>query len=326
MAKKKQKKVVDQDLLNVFQGKISNNNSPGGDEPGEMTEMYMDQLSDAEKGEFMLMWTLASAGVTPEDYAQFYHIFQTSTTLAESFSPDCHDDDLFDDDNLFSFLENNIHRSKTKVKEYTPLKNADEYTLVLKIQLKDVTNPPMWRQVEIPADFNFLQLHKVIQRVTGLEDVHLWQFNVKAYDNALQIGVKMDSENLFGPGWDSLTHIAGKTPVTQFLQHTGDKLEYVYDFGDDWIFVVEVKDLISKKIEYPVCRKYKTELNALEDSGGVWVYGQVRHDLEHWDMYSEKEKIERLENLEFDSEDEYLYFLKEHCINLDDLNESLKSL
>lgn len=319
MAKKKKgEREITGDLLNAFQGINSDNGPMDMDGLENLANMAMGSLSEEEKGEFVLMYTLASNGVTPEEYAQFYDIFQATGMLAEGLTSNVDDDDA-----SFPFPGNLFGRSRCDVKEYEPLKDAAERTLLLKIQMKDVTKPPMWREVEIPADYNFLQLHEVIQEITGLEDCHLWQFNVKAYDDSLQIGVEMDSENPFSPGLDFITNDAEKTPVTQFLQKKGDKLEYVYDFGDDWIFVVEVKDLATKKIEHPVCRKYKSELNAIEDFGGVWAYEQARQDLEEWGRLSKREKKQRMEEFGFDSENEYLEFLNEHRIRLDDLNDAL---
>lgn len=319
MAKKKKgEREINDDLLNAFQGKNSDNGPVDMDGMENMVDMVMRGLSDEEKGEFLLMYTLASNGVTPDRYAKFYHIFQASI-LAEGLMSD------IDGDDAFPLLGGNFF-GRCNVKEYAQLEDAAERTLVLKIQMKGVTKPPMWREVEIPADYNFMQLHEVIQEVMGLEDCHLWQFNVKAYDESLQIGVEMDSENPFSPGLDFITNDAEETPVSQFLQQKGDKLEYVYDFGDDWIFVVEVKDLAAKKIDHPVCNKFKSELNAIEDFGGIWAYEQARQDLEEWGTLSKKEKKQRMDEHGFDSEDEYLEFLNEHRISLDDINDILTTI
>ena len=35
-----------------------------------------------------------------------------------------------------------------------------------------------WRQVKIPGDINFLQLHLLIQKVFGFDDYHMWEFKV----------------------------------------------------------------------------------------------------------------------------------------------------
>ncbi|MDE5808217.1 MAG: plasmid pRiA4b ORF-3 family protein [Muribaculaceae bacterium] len=225
--------------------------------------------------------------------------------------------------NEFPFMSGGFGKKRIEIKEYEPLKDASEHTLVLRIQMKDVTKPPMWREVEVPADFDFMQLHEVIQEVVGLENYHMWQFNAKAYDNSLQISADMENDSPFGGGMDGMTHDAEETYLTQFLQNKGDKLEYVYDFGDDWIFTVEVKELCDKKIDHPVCRKYKSELNALEDFGGIWSYLDARQDLDTWEKMSKKERKKRFQERGFDSEEEYLEFLNEHRFNLDEINAAL---
>lgn len=318
MAKKKiGERKANPALLNAFQGARVDKAPQGQDNLADVADWAMKSMTDEQKGQFVMMYTLASSGVTPDDYAQFYHIFQATGALAEDFMSGTDDDDDFPPS-----MGRGFGRGRCDVKEYAPLEDAATRSLVLKIQMKDVTKPPMWREVEIPADFNFQQLHEVIQEVTGLEDEHLWQFNVKAYDDDLLIGMKMDP-NSFSPGLDFVTHEAEETVVSRFLHQKGDKLEYVYDFGDDWIFVIEVKDVIEKKNEHPVCRKYKSELNAIENFGGVWAYEETRIDLEKWGRLSKKERKERLERYGFETEQEYLEFLNEHRMNLDDVNDAL---
>ncbi|MDE7430627.1 MAG: plasmid pRiA4b ORF-3 family protein, partial [Lachnospiraceae bacterium] len=150
------------------------------------------------------MFSLSALGVTPEEYAQFYHLYNLTGELSENLFEGKGD---FDDKIFAPGFGNGFSRKRTEIKGYEPLKDASGYTLVLKIQMKGVNKPPMWREVEVPADFNFMQLHDTIQTVTGLEDCHLWQFNKKAYDESLQIGVEMD-EDSFAPALDYVTHAA----------------------------------------------------------------------------------------------------------------------
>lgn len=321
MAKKKTgERKASPELMNAFQcgGKKSDN-------PDRTFDMAMEALTDEQKGQFVMMYTLASSGVTPDEYNQFYQIFQTAGKLANGLFDNVEGDGIEndDDDATFPFPGIGFRKSRCKVKEYDPLDDACNRSLVLKIQMKGVNKPPMWREVELPADFDFLQLHEVIQEVMGFEDCHLWQFNMEAYDDTLQIGVEMNPDSPFGKGLDFVTHEAEETVLTRFLHQKGDKLEYVYDFGDDWIFVVEVKDVIAKKNEHPVCRKYKSELNAIEDFGGTWAYQEARADLEEWDTLSAKEKRHRTKEQGFDTAKEYYEFLSEHIIDLDYINDAL---
>lgn len=319
MAKRKDRGEVNPSLINAFQGKRSDSALSNIKSIDAIADMAFESISTDEKDKFVMMFTLASNGITPEEYAKFYDLFQASVRLSDTFQTDPDDNDTSS-----PISRNKCGSSGCEIKEYIPLKDAEDSTLVLRIQMKGVTKPPMWREVEIPANFNFMQLHEVIQGVTGLEDCHLWQFNAKAYDESLQIGVEMDEDDLFAPALDFVTHDAEETPVTQFLQHKGDKLEYVYDFGDDWIFVVEVKDLLAKKADYPVCTKFKSDLNAIDNFGGIYRYQQARNDLEGWGKLSKKEKKQRLEDYGFDSEEDYLDFLNQYRISLDDINDDLK--
>lgn len=313
MAKKKiGKREMSDELLASFQGAPLNDGTHAMSNRDGIRDIQSGCFSSDEKQNIEAMFLLALSGITPEEYARFYQIFQLSGSIADS---------LYDDADIEEFR--GFGRRRCDIKEYEVLDNASEQTLVLKIQMKDVSKPPMWREVEIPADFNFLQLHEVIQEVVGLEDCHLWQFNKKGYDDSLQIGVEMDKDNPYGPGLDYVTHEADATEVTRFLQQKGDKLEYIYDFGDDWIFSVEVKELCAKKIEHPVCRKYKGELNVIEDSGGVGSYLEARENLETWGQMTEKKKKMRSEAYGFESEDEYLDFLNSHRFSLEDVNEML---
>ena len=45
-----------------------------------------------------------------------------------------------------------------------------------KINLIGLSNPPVWRRVEVPAEMDFLSFHIVIQKIFGWENCHLWSF------------------------------------------------------------------------------------------------------------------------------------------------------
>lgn len=319
MAKKKDvERKASSELLAAFQGGSARSSSVHEDIFEELRDHLPGELSDKEKENFARMFDLASRGITPEEYGHFYQIFHLAGTIAENVFGGSKEGA---DEGEFPFLRN--HFGRCEVKEYEPLKDASERTLILKIQMKDVTKPPMWREVEVPADYDFLKLHEIIQEVTGLEDEHLWQFNVKAYDESLQIGVAIDRENPYERGLDYITHDAESTPLTRFLNRKGDKLEYVYDFGDDWVFKVEVKDVVGKKIGHPVCTKFKSELNAIEDFGGVWAYTAARDEMENWGKMTKRERKGCAEEKGFDSADEYIKFLNEHRISPEDVNDAL---
>ena len=251
---------------------------------------------------FSMLGHLIESGVTPEKYATFYKVYNQLRPV--------------------------VMQDAEVNKRNNPAIGVDpgefEFkTLVVKIQMKGVVKPPMWREVEMPADMSFLDLHEVIQCVVGLSDSHLWQFNDRAYDDYLQIGHK--SKNGFDPGLESVTDEAATTPICAYLGEVGDKLEYVYDFGDDWIFTVSVKKILDKKTDHPVCTAFKSELNAIEDCGGPWSYEEMRMNLAEWGKLSKKEKEEIADRAGYDNPKEYHEMLKENIFDMDAVNNYLRS-
>lgn len=255
---------------------------------------------------FSMIGELVERGITPERYASFYNAYQK---LRPMFGP-------------------SKPAGKKKVSKRAAASSEDaglkDKTLLLKIQMKGIVKPPMWREVEVPADMTFLHLHDVIQCVMGLEDCHLWQFKEGAYDDGVLIGIQ--SRGDYDPGLEDVTDDAAVTPISAYLNEVGAKLEYTYDFGDYWVFTVTVKKILDKKTEHPVCTAFKSELNAIEDTGGPWRYEEMRMNLADWKKLNKKEKEEIAERAYFDSPADYHDMLRSSLFNIDAVNERLKKL
>lgn len=205
--------------------------------------------------------------------------------------------------------------SRSEIKEGMP--NGSDITLILKIQMKGVAKPPMWRSVAIGADATFEDLHDVIQTVVGLDNYHLWEFYRKEHNSIIRISLPSDDD--FGV---QLTHSVD-TPIGAFLSDVGDKMEYVYDFGDDWIFTVTVKKIEEAPCSIPRCIDYKGEMNAIEDIGGTWSYLDLRNIFSKWENMSKKEKKQAAIELGYEDAQtlEDLFAYAE--FNLDDVNAEL---
>lgn len=303
-------------LKNIGEPPLGNTSGETSPQPADISDMLneiydnpmisslMQEMPEEEQKTFKLMFELTARGVAPEEYASFY--------------------------NFIAVLENTsklLSEEKPRGKRTAPKEKGGQtapLTLILKIQMKEVVKPPMWREVEVPSNANFLYLHDVIQTVMGLEDSHLWQFNARAYDNSLLIGERSDDR--FGRGLDYVTDEASETPVSAYLYRKGARLEYVYDFGDDWIFTIEVKDVIDRESEYPVCLRYKSDLQPIEDTGGPWSYIAMREGLDKWDSLTKKKRKEMAESIGFDSPEDYIDFLKSHIISLSEINTHLSQM
>ena len=266
-----------------------------------------DEMSELDSMKLMFMTTLAEMGVTAEEYAAFLNDDKLREEMIGQM------DSMAED---FDF-----HR---EAEEVYPIPDANKKSLRLKVQMKDVNKPPMWREVVIPADFNFSQLHQAIQAATGLDDCHLWQFQRHAYDRDLQIGIPCDDG--MGFGIEEWTHDADVTPVTGFLAQKGDKLEYVYDFGDDWIFTVSVLDVVEREGDVAVCTKWKCDFQPIEDCGGVWSFLQIRDAFSDPKALTAKQKRELADSLGFEDFKQLSAYVDDSMIDIEYINERLADI
>lgn len=125
--------------------------------------------------------------------------------------------------------------------------------LHVRIEL-DGLAPPIWRELLVPARFSFWDLHVAIQDAMGWWDYHLHEFTVpSAIGGAdLRIGIP-DDEWGFGdsneilPCWEIL--------VTDHLDRPGQRIAYLYDFGDDWKHSVTLLGIRAREKgrRYPLC-------------------------------------------------------------------------
>lgn len=154
--------------------------------------------------------------------------------------------------------------------------------LQLKIQIKGISKPPVWRRLLVPDHFTFHRLHNIIQAAFGWEDYHLYQFSPKGYGSPLHIGLE-DEE------WaDEDLISAKKAKLKDYLGQKGTTFTYIYDFGDDWTHRILVEEVIDGKA-------IRAELLAgkgacpPEDCGGVWGYEDMKEALKNpaHDMHDE---------------------------------------
>jgi pRiA4b ORF-3-like protein len=138
--------------------------------------------------------------------------------------------------------------------------------LQLKLSLRGVSKPPVWRRLLVPADMRLSQLHDVIQTAMGWTDTHLHAFTT-AYGD-------------YGPPDSELDHRdERKARLKDFLAEPGDRMRYAYDFGDFWEHdIVLEKTLSDPDCRLPACVAGKGACPP-EDCGGVWGYADLRDTL-----------------------------------------------
>jgi hypothetical protein len=164
----------------------------------------------------------------------------------------------------------------------------------IKVQLRGVTEPPVWRRLRVPADLSLGEFHEVIQAAMGWDDSHMHVFS----DGRSQYG-RADGELDFQDEWT--------TRLSRLLNKAGDKVRYTYDFGDHWEHDITLEKILPAGTEPPslVCTAGSGACPP-EDCGGVGGYealkaaladpGAERHDemldwlgLESGDDFNPKE-------------------------------------
>ena len=133
----------------------------------------------------------------------------------------------------------------------------------IRIELVD-SDPPIWRDVEVPTSLALDDLHIVVQIAMAWENCHLWEFTIAK----TRYGEPSDEDWRDEPAIDAarvrLRDVTGPRRTT---------IAYHYDFGDNW----QHKLIVTKKRPpepgqvYP--RYVAGERNAPpEDSGGIFGY------------------------------------------------------
>lgn len=182
-------------------------------------------------------------------------------------------------------------------------------TYQFKIQIKNVTKPPVWRQLQVPETITFHKFHDLIQLVFGWEGYHLYQFSPSGYGSNPVIADPSEDD------MDVPDLNAKKTKLNQVFTTEKQKFNYLYDFGDDWAHQIVLEKILPDEIKRPVCLAGKGTCPP-EDCGGPWGYENLKAilaDPKHEEYEDMKEWME-LEDEEWDAN----YFEPE------EVNEMLK--
>lgn len=128
----------------------------------------------------------------------------------------------------------------------------------------------VWRRLVVPLHLTFKQLHKVLQTAFDWKNYHLHEFYI--YDGQSQqkkLPMKLSdfhgeeqrpilnivcNEETLSYRDDIPTVLKHEIKLSKYLPEF-KKLEYIYDFGDDWSHDIEVESFISNyNKNYPVCK------------------------------------------------------------------------
>ena len=111
----------------------------------------------------------------------------------------------------------------------------DSFTEIatLRIELKD-SDPPIWRVVEVPTSITLKVLHDIVQVTMGWLDYHLWELVI----DGQSYGLPMDED------WGTAPRkVASRTRLREVLAPGTTRIDYTYDFGDNWEHSLIVSDV-----------------------------------------------------------------------------------
>jgi hypothetical protein len=135
-------------------------------------------------------------------------------------------------------------------------------SVILRISLAE-SNPAIWRIVHVPGRTTLHQLHRVIQVVFSWMDYHLYEFRVA-------------DESYQAPHEEAEGRDSTRVPLAALKPRAGDRFEYTYDFGDDWLHEIEVVDVSPLGDDEPFPQILGGErAGPLDDAGGIRQYQEL---------------------------------------------------
>jgi hypothetical protein len=152
----------------------------------------------------------------------------------------------------------------------------------LKVTLRGVSKPPVWRRVLVDAGASLGELHEVIMAAMGWDGGHLHMF----IDDITRYGTTPDDED------EDLFALA------DVLVEPGERLRYLYDFGDDWEHDIKLEKVLpldpdADGAAVPVCLAGKGACPP-EDCGGPWGYADLKEAIADPSGEEHEERLEWL--------------------------------
>ena len=122
------------------------------------------------------------------------------------------------------------------------------------------SKPPIWRRMLVPQGTTFEMLHQMIQCAFCWSDCHLYEFEFRT--RGICITDRQISENA------DKDSFSAEAAIDELVSDT-KKFTYTYDFGDNWVHVIEVEKMIEDDTTpYARVIKYKGGIIP-ENCGGI---------------------------------------------------------
>ncbi|HEU4675898.1 MAG TPA: plasmid pRiA4b ORF-3 family protein [Motilibacteraceae bacterium] len=150
-------------------------------------------------------------------------------------------------------------------------RREQEATLRVRVDLAEA-KPPIWRRLELSSSLYLDELHEVLQEAFDWDDSHLHRFAVgSTFDPRTEAYLCPFDEDEGEPGVPTR-----EVRLDELLVEPGDRLDYVYDFGDGWEHVIKLEAVLDRAADDPWVRCTGGRRAAPpEDCGGMWGYDEA---------------------------------------------------
>ena len=121
---------------------------------------------------------------------------------------------------------------------------------VVKVELNN-THPPIWRRLRLASDLTLPQVHEIIQIAMGWTDSHLHHFEMGPGARDLHLQPFLNQFDL-DEGEDGI--LDDHVRLDEVMAGEGDRLHYIYDFGDHWQHTIRLEKILPFKQGDPVAK------------------------------------------------------------------------
>ena len=132
--------------------------------------------------------------------------------------------------------------------------------------------PRIWRRVSLPGDLTLDAVHTLFQAAMGWTDSHLHRFHPGAGNGYDQPYFITEFDEVDGDEGTREENVR----LDQVLREPGDRLTYLYDFGDDWLHRVKLESTspLTPENREPTCLR-GAKACPPEDVGGIYGFQEV---------------------------------------------------
>jgi len=125
----------------------------------------------------------------------------------------------------------------------------------------------VWRRLQVPMKFTFVQLHRAIQASFCWMNFHLYEFRVPMGKDGI-VSIEGGIDEIDALMMDDPTLSASATTLAEVLMDATE-FHYIYDLGDHWEHRIKINGIVEDYAKnHPICLMGEGDAPP-DDAGGV---------------------------------------------------------